>query len=178
LHRGRSNKWKNVSKLPKATVARNDGGAAFVKLRLHPNAASSFVDGPDVPNGSEVAIVESGGAFTKVRFVTEGGQSLEGFVKTPYLKLPSPIEMRWLALQAKYGCASDSMDKLVFEIIGQDEVKTKILDIYESFKRDVELKETRANSLNAIFTGNPGTGACNTLMTRLQKLCTRAVALP
>ena len=81
-------------------------------------------------------------------------------------------------MQAKYGCASDSMDKLVFEIIGQDEVKTKILDIYESFKRDVELKETRANSLNAIFTGNPGTGACNTLMTRLQKLCTRAAALP
>jgi hypothetical protein len=147
-----------LSKLPKATVAREDGGAAFVKLRQHPDAASSFV-GPDIPNGSDVAIVEASGAFTKVRFVTESGQSFEGYVKTSYLKLPSRIQMRWLALQAKYGCASASMDKLVFEIIGQDEVKIKILDIYESFKRDVELKETRANSLNAIFTGNPGTGA-------------------
>jgi hypothetical protein len=165
-----------VSKLPKATVAREDGGAAFVKLRQHPDAASSFV-GPDIPNGSDVAIVEAGGAFTKVRFVSESGQSFEGYVKTPYLKLPSRIQMRWLALQAKYGCASASMDKLVYEIIGQDEVKIKILDIYESFKRDVELKETRANSLNAIFTGNPGTGACD-MSACVQKRCLRAAALP
>ena len=159
-------KFKPTSarKLPEATVARNDGD---VKLCESPASENAVFVGPNIPNGTVVHVLESPGAFTKVLH-TFGGQTYMGYVKTLYLKFPkeidnlkfpTPIEIRWIALKLKYGCASASMEKLIDEVIGQDEVKTKILDIYESFKRDDELKETRASSLNAIFTGNPGTGA-------------------
>jgi hypothetical protein len=76
-----------ASKLPKATVARQDGGAAFVKLRQHPNVASSFVDGPDIPNGTKVAILKSGDDFTEVQYIDAGGREYKGFVKTQYLEM-------------------------------------------------------------------------------------------
>jgi hypothetical protein len=105
-----------ASNLSKATVARNDGGAAFVKLRLHPNAASSFVDGPDIPNGTRVAILKSGDDFTEVQFIDAGGREYKGFVKTQYLEMElssedarkkfdmiresGSIEDRWKCLKA------------------------------------------------------------------------------
>jgi len=104
------------SKVPKATVAREDGGAAFVKLRLHPNAASSFVDGLDIPNGTKVAILDSGDDFTEVQYIDGGGRGYKGFVKTQYLEMElsskdyvnmfnkiresGSIEDRWKCLQA------------------------------------------------------------------------------
>ncbi len=151
-----------TSKLPTATVARNDGGAKFVKLRDSPVSENAVFVGSDIPNGTQVCVLEPPDAFTKVEHTLGGGQTFVGYVKTTYLKFPkfpTPIQMRWMSLKRRYGCESASMEKLMDEVIGQDEVKTKILDIYESFKRNVELKETRASSLNAIFTGNPGTGA-------------------
>jgi len=105
-----------ASKLPNATVARKDGGAAFVKLRLHPTAASSFVDGLDIPNGTKVAILESGDDFTEVQYIDGGGRGYKGFVKTQYLEMElsskdyvnmfnkiresGSIEDRWKCLKA------------------------------------------------------------------------------
>ena len=153
------------SKLPTATVARNDGGAKFVKLRDRPVSENAVFVGSDIPNGTQVCVLEPPDAYTKVQHTVGGGLTFSGYVKTTYLKFPAvlkfptPNQMRWMSLKQRYGCESATMEKLMDEVIGQDEVKTKILDIYESFKRNVELKETRASSLNAIFTGNPGTGA-------------------
>ena len=105
-----------ASKLPKATVARNDGGAVFVKLRLQPNAASSFVDCPDVPNGTKLAILKSGDDFTEVQYIDADGREYRGFVKTQYLEMElssedarkrfdriresGSIEDRWKCLKA------------------------------------------------------------------------------
>jgi hypothetical protein len=105
-----------ASKLSKATVARNDGGAVFVKLRLHPTAASSFVDGPDIPNGTKVAVLKSGDDFTEVQSIDAGGREYKGFVKTQYLEMElssedarkrfdriresGSIEDRWKCLKA------------------------------------------------------------------------------
>ena len=105
-----------ASNLSKATVARQDGGAAFVKLRLHPTAASSFVDNLDIPNGTKVAILESGDDFTEVQYIDAGGREYKGFVKTQYLEMElssedarkrfdrirvsGSIEDRWTCLKA------------------------------------------------------------------------------
>jgi hypothetical protein len=105
-----------VSNLSKATVARKDGGAAFVKLRLLPNAAASFVDGLDIPNGTKVAILELGDDFTDVQYIDGGGRGYKGFVKTQYLEMElsskdyvnmfnkiresGSIEDRWKCLKA------------------------------------------------------------------------------
>ena len=81
-----------------------------------PNAASSFVDGLDISNGTKVALLEAGDDFTEVRYIDAGGREYKGFVKTQYLEMElssedarkrfdriretGSIEDRWKCLKA------------------------------------------------------------------------------